>query len=198
VSAAVTHEWALPTDEDDRAELAAVGIVLDTPELQFPSDAAQLDAAISVVLRQLARTQLDIERYQAARAREHMTIDARYDRIMDPLAERVAYLESVGRQLAKEAHFPGKAKSRKVAFGSYGKRKAGGKLQIVDAETLLTWARACDDPTQLIESKTTERVPHAKALEYLEATGIVPEGCEWVDEYDDPFVKPFLEIARAS
>jgi hypothetical protein len=196
--------WHLPTDEEEVAELVAVGILnRETPELGIPTEPAQLDAAISAVLRQIARAQLDLERYQAARAREHMTIDARYDRIADPLAERVAWLESIGRQLANEAHFPGKAKSRKVAFGSYGKRKVGGKLSIIDADALLAWARIVAESTfhgasTLIETKTTERVPHAAAVAYLEETGTLPDGCAWTDEYDDPFVKPDLSVVRDS
>jgi hypothetical protein len=191
-TAAPTDDWQLPTDDDDRAELASVGIILPSHDasVQFPSDAAQLDAAIGTLLRQLARTELDLDRFKRACAKEHEVVTARYERIMEPLQKRAGWLASVGRQMAHDAEFPGKSKSRSTAWGSYGRKKKAAHLFIEDGAALLAWAEL--NQPAIVDVKETRRVLQAGAVAYFESTGEVPPGCSFDAEHEESFVKPDL------
>lgn len=182
--------------EDDRAELASVGIILDAEEIGFPAAVADRDAAMSAILRQLGRAELDLERYTAAKAREHMAIDARYARITDPITQRVAWLSSLGRQLALDTEMPGKSKTRHVAYGDYGARKVPARVSIEDAKQLLAWAEV--SAPDIIDEKIERRVLQKAAAEYFKVTGDLPPGCRYEPEHEDPVLKPDLEILRAS
>jgi hypothetical protein len=193
----MTAVFQLPTEADDIADLALVGIIIpaegSNADVEFPHEAARLDAAISETLRQLARLQLDVARYKAAQAAEQKAVAARYARLIDPLAARAAWLESVGKQLALEAKFPGKAKSRNVAFGSYGKRTVIEHLGVTDEKALLDWAEKEDK--SLVDVKETRRVLQGAAEAYYKRTKKVPPGCTLTPEYENPFVKPDLAAA---
>ena len=184
------------TDEDDRAELASVGIILDAAEIGFPAADADRDAAMSMILRQLGRAELDLERYNAAKAREHMVIEARYARITDPVAKRVADLSVVGRQLALDTELPGKAKTRHVAFGDYGSRRVPARISIENAKELLAWAEA--KAPDLVDEKIERRVLQKAAAEFFKAAGELPPGCKYEPEHEDPVLKPDLELLRAT
>jgi phage host-nuclease inhibitor protein Gam len=189
--------FALPTEADDIADLASVGIIIppegSDADVEFPHEAARLDAAISETLRQLARLQLDIARYKAAQSAEQKSVASRYARLMDPLAQRAAWLESVGKQLALEAKFEGKAKSRNVAFGSYGKRTVNEHLEVTDETALLEWADK--EQKDLVDVKETRRVLQSAAEAFWKRTKKVPPGCTLNPEYQNPFVKPDLGAA---
>jgi hypothetical protein len=186
------------TDEEDRAEFAAVGIILqpEGTELSFPKADAERDVAMSMLLRQLGRAELDLERHNAAKAREHMLIDARYARITDPISKRIADLNVVGRQLALDTDIPGKAKTRHVAYGDYGSKKVPARVSIENAKELVTWAKE-KEPT-MIDVKIEERVPQKAAADYFKSTGDLPPGCIYTPEHEDPVLKPDLELLRAS
>lgn len=188
--------WLANAEDEDRAELAAVGIILDAPELGFPAALADRDAAVSAILRQMGRAALDLERYHAAKAREHMAIDARYERITASTAERLAWLTSIGRQLALETEMPGKSKTRHVAYGDYGARKVPARVSIENAKELLTWAKT--SAPELVSEKVEQRVLQGAAAEYFALTGDLPPGCRYEPEHEDPVLKPDLEILRAS
>jgi phage host-nuclease inhibitor protein Gam len=196
VSAAV-QPFALPTEADDIADLASVGIIIppegSDADVEFPHEAARLDAAISETLRQLARLQLDVARYKAACANEQKAVAARYERLIDPLAKRAAWLESVGKQLALEAKFTGKSKSRNVGFGSYGRRTVNEHLSVTDEKALLEWADK--EEKALVDVKETRRVLQSAAEAYYTRTKKVPPGCTLTPEYEKPFVNPDLAAA---
>jgi phage host-nuclease inhibitor protein Gam len=188
--------WLVDAEDEDRAELLSVGIILDSPEIGFPAADADRDAAMSTILRQIGRAEIDLERYNAARAREQMAIEARYERITAPLTERVAWLTSVGRQLALDTEMPGKAKTRHVAYGDYGARRVPARVSIENAKELLAWAES--KAPELIDEKIERRVLQKAAAEYFKATGDLPPGCRYEPEHEDPVLKPDLEILRAS
>jgi hypothetical protein len=188
--------WLSDADDEERAELISVGIVLDTPTAAFPALDADRDAAMSTILRQIGRAELDLERYNAAKAREHMTIDTRYDRITDPIAERLAWLVSLGRQLALDTEMPGKSKTRHVAYGDYGKRKVPARVSIENQKELLAWAKIT--APSIVDRKIEERVLQKAVAEYFAEYGELPPGCRYEPEHEDPVLRPDLETLRAS
>lgn len=74
-----TAEWALPTDEDERAQLAEIGALVEGPR----SD-AQLDAAASEICRWLASAHADRARYLEAEGAETARIRMRYAALVRP------------------------------------------------------------------------------------------------------------------
>jgi len=189
--------WLADSENEERAELTSVGIVLGGDALGFPSANADRDAAMSMILRQLGRAALDVERYNAAKAREHMAIDARYARITDPIAERAAWLASLGRQLALETPMEGKSKTRHVAYGDFGTRKVPSRVSIERAPELLAWAKVSAPELVDVKIETTERVPQKAVATYFTNTGDLPPGCKHEPEHEDPILKPDLELLRS-
>jgi phage host-nuclease inhibitor protein Gam len=195
--AMTTPAWLADAESEERAELASVGIVLDAPEIGFPDAASDRDAAMSMILRQLGRAALDMERYTAAAAREHEAITARYARITDPLSERAAWLASLGRQLALETPMEGKAKTRHVAYGDFGTRKVPARVSIERAPELLAWAKLAAPELVDVKIEKTERVLQKAAAGYFTETGDLPAGCKYEPEHEDPILKPDLELLRS-
>lgn len=174
--------FALPSEQDEQDELAAVGVDL-TPA--SPADA--IDAAASENLRRMLAVAADLERYEAARRREVMAIDARYARRTDPLRRRAAALEAEVQRLAAFADF-GKQQSRAVGYGTYGRRAVPARLQVTDAAALLAWARAA--APHAVRQTIKEDVPQRAAAAYFDATGAIPDGCEHVPEHTTFYAKP--------
>ncbi|MEP6989664.1 MAG: hypothetical protein ABJA80_01950 [bacterium] len=192
------HAWALPTDADDDAELASIGIVLN-PNRPTGYDAAPADGEVSLdvqigsVLRQLGRTQLDLARYALTRDAELAQVTARYARITAPLEGREKMLTAIGEHLAGQAHFPGKAKSRATAWGKFGRRVKPERVTVIDAGALLEWALE-KAPTLVITTTPApvHKVPQKVVAEYVRQTGELPPGVEHVAATDEPFVTPDL------
>lgn len=182
-------EALLPTEQDERDELASIGISLDGPT----SD-AQLDAWASEICRELAAENADIARYTEAEAAEIGRIRMRYAALREPHERRVGILEAIGRDLARRADF-GKRKSRKVGFGSYGRKLKSEAVKIVDRAIALEWFKANAPDVVVVETpEPVEKIPHDKVepfvLQYLKETGEVPPGIEHTSESDEPWVKP--------
>jgi hypothetical protein len=173
---------ALPTDADETAELAAIGVTLNQP--MGPSE---IDAFASDLLRQMAETEADLERYNVAEHREVMRLRARYDTLRKPAGARHSLLYGAVMALAARADF-GKAKSRKVGFGSYGHRTLPLHLQVTDPAALLAWAKA-SSPT-LVRQTVREDVPQKSVAAYFDRTGEVPDGVEFTAAHDVAFAKP--------
>lgn len=203
-----TERWAgtpsepftLPTDEDDLAELASVGIRMNARvPLGYEAnpgavDDVSLDVQIGSVLRQLGRTSADRSRYVRACAAELAQVQRRYDRIMQPLVEREKMLIAIGEHLASQAHFVGKSKSRKTAYGEFGTRAQPERISIENADELLAWAEK--DAPQLIQTETIikKKIPQARVKEFVQSTGELPPGVVQTAAFDKPFLKPLTEI----
>lgn len=186
--------WALPTDDDDRAELAEFGITLsDGGEAQFPDEQAQRDAVASQLLRRLGEMETDLKRYSDTKASEVALIVTRYERHTAPIEERKAVLASLLRQIALTSDF-GKAKSRKLTYGVYGLRAVPERIAIEDSKTLLSWARLL--APDLVSEKREERVLQSAVEQHVKATGEIPDGVAIIDAHVDPFYK--LDIPEAA
>ncbi len=179
-----TSEWRLPTDEDEIADLASVGLMLDDP---IAADQPRRDAFASWLLESMARADLEIAERERARDMEIAIINARYERSLARLRIRRLEKESQVKVLAEISALSGgfgKQKSRTVGYGSYGGRKKPERLEVTDAAEVLNWARGSNPA--LIRVTTREDVPVAPLAEYFKASGedipgtrIAPESTEW-------------------
>jgi len=177
-------EWRLPTDEDEVAELASVGLVLEDP---ITADQPRRDAFASWLLESMARSDREIAEREKARDLEIAIITARYDRTLSRLHVRRAEKESQVKVLAEISALAGgfgKQKSRTVGYGSYGGRKRAERLEVTDAAEVLAWAKASNP--ELVRVTTREDVPVAPLAQYFKVSGedipgtrIAPESTEW-------------------
>lgn len=175
-------------EQEDAAELRAlIGV-----NLNQPTSDAQLDALASDVCRQLARFAADRARYEEAEAAELARIRTFYANRVAPIALRIQQLEAIGAEIAQRATFPGKSKSRKVAFGCYGSRKIAEKVSVVDEGKALAWARI--NHPYAIETKTVEKLSavaiKGAVLAVVHQSGEVPDGFDHVGESEKFFIKP--------
>jgi hypothetical protein len=170
--------------EYETDDLAAT---LDT--ISADADPAHLDAAASDLLRWLAREEREIKRYGEAEDAELERICFRYEQLAAPHKARAAQITEAIAHIARVATFPGKSRSRKVGYGTYGLRKVGESVKIVDKAEALSFARE----RGLIELRTEEHIsitdlkPHVLAI--VHAAGEVPAGFEHIAERDEPVVK---------
>lgn len=180
------HAFVLPDEDEERNELEAmVGFAL-TPST---SD-AQLDSIASGICRQLGRLQSDLARYNEAAKAEHLRIDLFYNARRERLDTWIAQLQEMGAEVARRATFPGKSKSRSVAFGSYGSRKIPEKVEIVDEEKARGWlGRMGNSAVFRTKVEIDKAVAKTLVLANLNATGETPEGFNHVAEREAFFVK---------
>lgn len=179
--------FVLPDEDEERSELEAmVGFAL-TPST---SD-AQLDSIASGICRQLGRLQSDLARYNEAAKAEHLRIDLFYNARRERLDTWIAQLQEMGAEVARRATFPGKSKSRSVAFGSYGSRKVPEKVRITNIEAALPYAEQIAPAAIRIKTERTIDIKVIKAtiIEHLHTTGEVPPGFEHTGETETFFVK---------
>lgn len=179
-------EFHLPTDADEAAELASIGI-----ELQHPASDAQLDALVSYWLGEMAAADADLARYQEALDAEIARLRLRYDAFMRPVQARRAAYEQAVCVAAERADF-GKKQSRAVGNGTYGRRRVPAALRIVDRDATLAWAR--QQAPHLVRQTIKEDVLQKPLQQWFEESGEVPDGAEYVAETVTYFAKP--EAAR--
>lgn len=180
-------EAVLPTEQDEKDDLAGVGI-----NLEGPVSDAQLDAAVSEICRRLGGVRADLARYAEAEQAEIARIRMRYEAVREPLQRRAADLEAIGKDLAERADFGSKKKSRSVGFGSYGRKIKREHVRITDDAAAVEFARARGIEGG-VKVETIEKPVH-KAIEpvviaHVHETGEVPAGFEHEAERDEPFVK---------
>lgn len=133
-----------------------------------------------------------MDRYRDTQILEQKLINDRYERLVMPHRERHTRAEELVLECARRAQFVGKAKSRKVGFGKYGRRHEAEKVKAIDEKALLTWLRV-QEPS-VIKTVTEERI-YAQdwkpiVLEHIHSTGEVPPGTEHTEEHDTPFADP--------
>lgn len=165
--------------------------VLDLPHPpEDRSDKAALDAYLDYLLERIGT----IDQQKA-------TNDAVYQRRVQMLADwrdgenamllrRREYLVEAFRALTAQYEYPKGKKSRTLPNGTFGTRSAREKLDIVDPQKAIDFARAYGVPVRVKEEVD------AKALrEFYESTGTVPLGCSVVPAEDKWYVKPTVEGA---
>lgn len=172
------------SEADLRAELAAVGVVLDQPT----SD-AQLDAMASHVLGLMAECDLDTARYREAMAAEVARIHMRYEALFTPIVARRGMLERWALDIAERVDY-GKKKSRAVGNGTIGKRTKPERIEIVDDAVALAFAKAHPvDGAIKVTEKPVHKVLAPQVLALVHATGELPAGFEHHPESEEFYVK---------
>ena len=183
--------FKLPTDAEEDAELAAL-----TGALEKPTGDPELDAVASDALRIMIREARELERYRLSMENEISRIERRYATLGQPHKNRLLSAEDLVKECARRAQFPGKAKSRKVGYGTYGRKQKPEKVEIIDKEKLIGWLRV-KDPS-IIKTVTEEKV-YLQDLKpvvikhIVENEGEVPPGIEHHEATDEPFAKPLSE-----
>lgn len=141
----------------------------------------------------------EIETEKAEIARLHASAVARLEARRDQLLRKPTHAEAFFRgliqalavKLRKELLKSGKAKSRKLMFGTVGWKKAGGHPVKKDEAALLAWARA--QPVESEFLKVTEE-PNWKLIKaHVEQTGQVVPGVEIETESEAFFAEPVKE-----
>lgn len=180
--------FVLPSEQDEWNELERL-----TGSLAQPTDDVVIDAVASDALRIMAGEDAEIARYQKALEAEMQRIVARYASLSEPHEKRRLQAEAIVEECAKRAQFVGKAKSRKVGYGVYGRKTIPERVTIIDQAKALAFAKRYTD-TALIKVKTEETVVHAAivplVLAQLHGSGVVPEGFEHVGAHEEVYAKP--------
>ena len=183
----VEPAWLATIEDDERADLAAVGLQL-SPEgaLDIPDVQSAVDATASQLLRVIGGLTADLKRYGDARAAEQHLIEARFEAVTAKLVDRKARLESWCRQLAAQSDF-GDKKSRELAYGTYGVRTVPDHLSIADKKKLLGWCHL--SAPDLVTIKQEETIAQKKVEAYFRSTGELPDGCEFTPAHEEAFIK---------
>ena len=114
----------------------------------------------------------------------------RRDELKERAMRGVGFFESrikMGAQAAREFLLKGKTKTAAFLHGSVSWRRLGGRLTVSDPKALAEWLA-----TQPVELGLwrQEIKPEMKALqEHCKATGEVPPGTVWGEEYEECYVK---------
>ncbi|GEM_PF-5334154 len=179
----ILADGIVPADDSERAELEAVGAIARGDARVAAPD---IDVLASALLRRLAEAEADIARYERAWDLERLALDTRYRTLLEGPRSHEAMLRSAIATLAAQADF-GPAKSRRVGFGTYGRRTVPAKVTIADAAALLAWAR--DHLPAAVRQTVKEDVPHKRVAAHLDATGELPPGCEYTPAHEECYAK---------
>jgi hypothetical protein len=147
-------DWLRGADEEEFAELRALGVVNNAP----PERDEDRDAFVSSMLRRKHYLDRDLEVLKRAEGMETVAIAARYARLRAPLELRARAIAELLLDLAGRIPFLGKARSRSVGWGTVGLRKAPGRLVIYDEAALMrdAIARAPEHVTFRLECTLAE------------------------------------------
>lgn len=128
--------WLRGADDEERAELQALGVI-DAP----PTDDAARDAFASSMLRRKHFLEGDLERLVKAEAHETLAIAQRYARLRAPLESRARAIGHLLLDLAAKLTLPTKKRSVSVGWGTLGRRQLPASIVITDDAALLEDAR---------------------------------------------------------
>jgi hypothetical protein len=145
--------FLLDQDEDELDDLASVGI-----DLNRPMSEAEIDDAMSEIMRRMAWYDGQIKQAKEAERLEVERINARYNRRLAPLQTRREEIEALACLLAQRATFGGKKRSRSVGNGTFGVRATPERVEITDKAVALEWAKShCPEA---VEVQLTEKLQH--------------------------------------
>lgn len=162
--------WLADANDEERAELAALGLVADVDAA--PIDQAERDARASQLLRALGAVAAEHAERVAARDHELAHITAIYQPQLDQLQRRARFIEGAIHALAMESDF-GKKKSRTVGFGTYGRRTTPLKVDVQDEDATLAWAK--EHLPEAVRAKATLSVDAVMRITDAGLGELVPE-----------------------
>lgn len=163
----------------------------DVTEKWEPKTLEEADWALSRV-KDAEVVEAEIQRLHAAAVAR---LEARRDELLKKPAHVKAFFTGLLRRYAeehrKELLKGGKAKSRKLMFGTIGWRKTGGAPVKTDEASLLEWARAQPVESEFLRVK--EEPNWSAVKKYVAQTGEVVPGVEIAPESEVFFVEPVKE-----
>lgn len=133
--------WLAVADEDERSELATLGVGVGGDTLKIPAEEATRAAMASMFLRRVFYIEREISAHSAAQAREQNALANRYAMITLQLRKRHAAFSAALKDIAATFPYAGKAKSRKVGWGVIGTQKKPDVVEITDEAALIEWAK---------------------------------------------------------
>lgn len=176
-------------DEDEADELASMTLI--TRDEIKGMGQVELDVIASDCLRKMGESEAEAKALAESRDAEIARITMRYSTRIDAAKARAARYEAVVMDIASSIDWSkGKSKSRVVGFGKYGARKSAEKVEIVDADLALNFAKANNVPLAI---KTKETVIHSViapiVLAWLHQSGEIPAGFEHHAESETYYAK---------
>lgn len=132
--------WLAGADAEEREELAALGIDLSATT----AATKELEAMASRVMRRLFEHEQDVERFNAAEQNEVGWIKSRYDAMRAPVQAQMKRLQFYLMLLISDPliTFAGKAKSRAVGWGRFGRRLSKQRVEITDEAAAINYLKA--------------------------------------------------------
>lgn len=147
---------------------------------------AQQIASASAVLRILAAIQRDMDLISETRRLERDSISQIEARELAPLKARYAVYEGYVKNLAELIEWPKRKASHDTPHGTFGVRKPGATVRLVDKDKLLAWAKRHKPGAVLVE----ESVPWGEFKKEVDPNAtVLPDGVERVPETITPFVR---------
>lgn len=124
------------SEEETHALREEYGVDVDSD----PADEAARDAFVSGLLQALHYEKAALAAHDASKGAEIARIEHVYARRSEPTRRRIRELTRLVEREAMRATFKGKAKSRRVTWGKYGKQQVPTKVEIIDGAALLAHA----------------------------------------------------------
>jgi hypothetical protein len=158
--------------------------------LAHPDTDIGVDAYVSDLLRLVGNYAADIKRLTETRDAEIARINMRYNARIEMAESRRSKIEAHVLDIAKTADF-GKAKSRQVGNGTFGRRHTSERIEIRDKAEALKFAQMhCPDA---VKTEEVQKVEH-KVLAPFILAGVkrgqaLPEFAEYHAGGDVPFCK---------
>lgn len=142
---------------------------------------ADLDSYLDYLLSEIADAEAEIQRNnETAEKRMQMIRDWR-DRENAVIQRQIDFRSIQIEQVARAYDF-GRRKSRSLASGSFGFRRAQTKVTVLDKGAALAFSKR-----EGVPFKTEESAYVGKLKEYYDSTGRTPEGCTVEPGGDDRF-----------
>lgn len=199
----MSPETILPTDADEVAELAALGVVLAPATEGAPAaivganDLASYQAAAAFYLRRIRQVAQERAVTEAAMRKEQASIERAYGPQLAAADRQRAYLEGRVRELAQFAEAAGafeKRKTLKTSAGEFGTRRKPERWEITDPEATRRWA----EQTVPEAVRVTVQLPLSLYEEIITARYVDEEGAEvlpasWVEKKREVLVKGLEE-----
>lgn len=185
-----TEAFELPSQEEELTELNnMLGAELALGALR---NDAHIDSVASDCLRIMRREEDEISRYEQAMNVELQRIQIRYGFMIEKHAARRARAEEIAKECARQATFPGKARSRHVGNGTYGLRQRPESVKIEDDKAFITWAHMGAPDVIRTETKEKVLVQDVKPLILrlrTEPGATLPPGILYIPAHDEAFAK---------
>ena len=151
--------WLRDEDDEERDELASV-----TGALAGPIAEDTVDALAAKLLRRLAYLNDEREKIDRREKAEHELVTTTYDRQRSRVDSRIAVTRVALEQLAQRMGFAkdSKKKSRRLAFGTLGRKDVSGKFVVLDKTKCAEWLK--ERAPDVVRATVTVSLAHLRDI----------------------------------